>query len=201
VLFATVVSYNITDDCLNFYLKEIRMEIIKICGNNGDKKLLEKTARLYCEIWKEPPWNEYFWKQKEVLRDIQEQLKKEAAMLIVAVNKDKVIGFTWGYQIDKKLMEAISNSNLLSFLFEQASKAVFYIDELGVHKKHRMHGIGGKITKSIIKQTKKIGVDCWCLRTHINAVPARKMYSKLGFSDLKIKDGKHFDRTYWAMFQ
>jgi len=72
------------------------MEIIKICGNNGDKKLLEKTARLYCEIWKEPPWNEYFWKQKEVLRDIQEQLKKEAAMLIVAVNKDKVIGFTWG---------------------------------------------------------------------------------------------------------
>ena len=177
------------------------MEIIKICGNNGDKKLLEKTARLYCEIWKEPPWNEYFWKQDEVLIDIQEQLKKEASMLVAAVEKDKVIGFTWGYRIDKKLIEAISNSNLLSFLFEPAPKSVFYIDEIGIDKRHRMHGIGGKITKIIINQTKKIGIDCWCLRTHINAVPARKMYSKLGFSDLKIRDGKHFDRTYWAMFQ
>lgn len=177
----------------------MRMEIIKICGNGGDKKLLEKTARLYCEIWKEPPWNEYFWKQDEVLMDIQEQLKKEAAMLVAAVKEGKVVGFTWGYRVDKKLMETISNSNLLSFLFEPPSKSVFYIDELGVDKRHRMHGIGGKITKSIMKQTKKTGVDCWCLRTHINAVPARKMYGKLGFSDLKIKDGKHQDRTYWML--
>ena len=177
------------------------MEIIKICGNNDDKKLLEKTARLYCEIWKEPPWNEYFWKQDEVLRDIQEQLKKEAAMLVAAVKKDRVIGFTWGYLVDKKLMETISSNNLLSFLFEPATKSVFYIDELGVDKRHRMHGVGGKITESIIKQTKKIGVDCWCLRTHINAMPARKMYGKLGFNDLKIKDGKYADRTYWMLGQ
>lgn len=175
------------------------MEIIKICGNNGDSSLLEKTARLYCEIWKEPPWNEYFWKEIEVLTDIQEQLKKEKAVLVLAVNEGEIIGFTWGYGVDKKLMEVISNSNLLSFLFEPSPKSVFYIDEIGVDKRHRMHGVGGKITKSIVNQTKKIGVNCWCLRTHINAMPARKMYSKLGFSDLKIKDGKHHDRTYWML--
>lgn len=175
------------------------MEIIEIRGNNGERGLLEKTAKLYCEIWKEPPWNEYFWQEEGVLIDIQDQLKKEKAILVLAVNKGKVVGFTWGYGVDKKLMEAISSNNLLGFLFEPAPKSVFYIDEIGVDKRHRMHGVGGKITENIINQTKKIGINCWCLRTHINAIPARRMYSKLGFNDLKIKDGKHLDRTYWAL--
>lgn len=177
------------------------MEIIKIYDGNGNDELLKKIARLYCDIWKEPPWNEYFWKESEVLTDIHEQLKKEKATLVLAIDEAKVIGFTWGYCVNKELMKAISNNDLLNFLFEPATKNVFYIDEIGVDKNYRMHGVGSKITESIIDQTKKMGINCWCLRTHINALPAKKMYSNLRFNDLKIKDGKHLDRTYWALSQ
>ena len=105
-----------------------------------------------------------------------------------------------GKKINKKGISALSSNNLLEHLFDSA-RLVFYIDEIGVEQKHRKRGIGGKITKDIISQTSKKGINCWCLRTHIEAKPAHKLYGHLGFKDLKIKDGKHFDRTYWAMFQ
>lgn len=174
------------------------MQILKICNQNGNKELLKKVAKLYCEIWKEPPWNEHFWKQDEVLSDILEQLNKEVAMLVVAVKKDKVVGFTWGYRVDKKTIGILSGNNLLEQLFD-SSRLIFYIDELGVEQKHRMHGIGKKISKKIIDQTRKVGINCWYLRTHIKAKPAQKLYRHLGFRDLKVKDGKHPDRTYWML--
>ena len=185
-------------DSFDLERKDKEMEIIKICNQNGNKELLKKVAKLYCEIWKEPPWNEHFWKQDEVLKDIQEQLKKEEAILIAAANKNEVIGFTWGYCVDKKGINALSSNNLLEHLFDSA-RLVFYIDEIGVEQKHRKSGIGGKITKDIISQTSKKGINCWCLRTHIEAKPAHRLYGHLGFKDLKIKDGKYPDRTYWML--
>lgn len=175
------------------------MKIIDIYGSENNEELLKKTARLYCEIWKEPPWNEYFWQEEKVLTEIQDQLSKEKAIITLALDKKEVVGFTWGYCVNKESMKAISSHDLLSFLFEPAPKSIFYIDEIGVDKRYRLQGVGMKITKRIIKQTENGGISCWCLRTHIDAIPAKKMYGKLGFSDLMIKDGKHQDRTYWML--
>ena len=46
------------------------LNIVRVSAGVISKDLLESWAKLYCEIWKEPPWNEDFWVPEKVAEDL-----------------------------------------------------------------------------------------------------------------------------------
>lgn len=150
---------------------------------NFDEKFRKSLVKLYKEVWKEPPWNEYFWTDKMANEDIDYALKQKDFISKLAVNTNIVKGFTWGYFLPKE-----------KFQFLNLDEAV-YIDELAVKKELRKIGIGTRLTEMLINDARKLGYDTITLRTDING-GAYKFYLDLGFVDIKIKDPKYSQRTY-----
>ncbi|MEM5778674.1 MAG: GNAT family N-acetyltransferase [Candidatus Aenigmatarchaeota archaeon] len=138
---------------------------------------------MYKEIWKEPPWNENFWTDEMVNKDIEYALKQKDFIGKLAVNSDNVIGFIWGYSLPED-----------KFQFLKLKDSI-YIDELAVEKSFRRGGIGTKLTNMLIKDAKKLGYKTVTLRTDVNGI-AYSFYFNLGFEDLKIRDPQYQERTY-----
>jgi len=172
------------------------MEIVSF--RQASSSLIFKCAELYCEIWKEPPWNEDFWKPEEVRLEIDQQLQKACAEGFLCVDNEAVKGFTWAYSVTRKEMEAICGSRRLDVLFSNQHQ-VFYIDELAVSRFSRRQGIGESLTRAVLSELKKYGPCLITLRTDKKALAARSLYQKLGFKDLLIEDKQYPDRTYWIL--
>lgn len=163
--------------------------------NSFEHDLIVSVARLYCEIWKEPPWNEDFWKVEEVTETIRGYIENCQAIVLAGFISSDIVGFTWGEEVDKKKMREINGGNLMDFIFKE--NPVFYISELAVLKEKRNIGIGKVLTTRIIDEASRIKPYRFCLRTDVKADAARALYSSLGFRDLMVKDSVHTNRTYW----
>jgi len=158
---------------------------------------LSAIAKIYCQIWKEPPWNEDFWTAEGVIKDLRKELAKINAILLYAVNKKQVIGFTWGYEIN--ILDLSKISGVSSSIWEKKFKIKrsFYIDELGVDINHRRKNTGQKLTERLLEEVSNMGISYVILRTDVKALAARNLYQKLGFQELNVIDAKHANRTYW----
>jgi len=166
-------------------------------GETGRSKFQE-IARIYCQIWKEPPWNEDFWTEEAVVEDLQKQSKKPGALILAASNGSaEIVGFTWGYKTSIADMAEISG--LSEDLWEGiiGKDNSFYIDELGVDIGSRGKGIGTALAEELLKEVSRDGIKCVLLRTDTRATPARRVYEKVGFRELPIRDANHENRTYW----
>jgi len=95
------------------YMKSIRPE------------LLVRWAECYCEIWKEAPWNEDFWRPEVVIEDFREEMKNPDAIAFLAVREGSVCGFTHGYSVDREGLRSIAGNSLLDCLFEQTERAFY----------------------------------------------------------------------------
>lgn len=163
-----------------------------------NEQIIKKVAELYCTIWREPPWNEDFWVTEEVAYEILSQTKRPGASSCLAsvVKNFKIIGFTWGYPVEKAELARIAKSSSLDSLFKNQNK-VFYIDELGVDKDWRGMGIGTMLSRLLLESVHAQSVNQVVLRTDIKAKSAIRLYKNLRFKDLGIKDGEYDSRTYW----
>lgn len=186
---------------------------------------LNQLAVLYCNIWKEEPWNEDFWKPEYVADDIMLELAREDATAFLALVCDKVVGFTHGYSVDVVDMRKIAGNNQLDVLFapiavgggyytnylfdsENESTDVvtqntslrryFYIDELGVDAAYRGKYVGKQLTYALLAYAETRYVDGVILRTDVLAVAARALYIKAGFTEIPVRDENHPTRTYWV---
>lgn len=184
--------------------------------------MLRDMAKQYCDIWKEPPWNENFWKPQNVIRQVFQELSKQDGRLFLSVYKrglyhceyennhcvsqiprmpsDKermsVAGFTWGYAVAKNNLRKISGGKLLDGIFSKDSYA-YYIDELGVAMRFRRSGVGKKLSEVLLKEAERLGYKKVVLRTDKKAEAAISLYKRLGFKDLSVRDEKYPERTYW----
>lgn len=168
--------------------------------NELNNELLDSYANLYCEIWREPPWNELFWKPESVLVDLEQQIIKQDSCAFFSTNssKDKIVGFTWGYAVNlQELTEMSSGANFEEFVSKD--ERIFYIDELGVEKNHRNLGVGKRLSLIMIDEIRARSFSKVVLRTNMIAIPARKLYCVLGFTELSVRDLKYTDRTYWLL--
>ena len=172
------------------------MEIRRIFST--DIGNLTAIAELYCQIWQEPPWNEFFWTVPGVLQDLQQELSLPQAICLAAYKQSRVIGFTWGYQVNQEKMIQISGGQLLNPLFCR-QPVLFYIDELAVAKDMRCQGHGKGLTGKLILEVRLVSDLRICLRTDTQAAAARRVYQQLGFQDLGIKDAQFPNRTYWLL--
>jgi ribosomal protein S18 acetylase RimI-like enzyme len=177
-------------------LKGEKMLIKNLVG----ERLLRETARLYCDIWKEPPWCEDFWKIEDVMQDIENQSRKKNAILLVALDdQENVIGFTWGYQINSDELSKISGHNYEFWDNITGKDGIFYVDEFGVRSDWRGNGVGQNLAVELINKIPRSEIKVATLRTDVGAKPARTVYEKIGFRELPIRDKKHQDRSYWLM--
>lgn len=196
---------------------EMPVTFLRLNWDPVSEEIRKKCARLYCQIWKEPPWNESFWEEAGVLADMQRELEKPCAEGFIAVYlralyryeyencrtvSDEtlmmVAGFTWGYPVSQEELREIAGNNALDPLFCEHSR-VFYVDELGVNSEHRGRGIGKRLSHLLLKAAKTHGIKLAVLRTDDQAVAARRLYSSLGFSELTARDERYPERTYWVL--
>ncbi|EKE11613.1 MAG: GCN5-related N-acetyltransferase [uncultured bacterium] len=176
------------------------MNFIDLISGQLEKIVIEKTAELYCQVWKEPPWNEDFWIASEVQKDMEREFTKKNANAVFALDERSgaVCGFSWGYEVSKKEMQAISNGHILDDFLDDRER-YFYIDELGVDSRYRTKGIGRKISEWLIESARRNDFVKILLRTNEKALPARFLYAKLGFKELLARDAKFSERTYWIL--
>lgn len=166
--------------------------VIALERQNGQDML--QAAELYCEVWKEHPWYEFDWTVENAVKSLTVSDKKDG-LCYVAVHKGKVAGFTAGWGIDKNDLDK-KTGGALSYLFND--KKIFYIAELGCDMTKRGAKIGYNLSKDLMSQAKALGYDCFVLRTHVDAAPARKLYEKLDFIEQKnVSDSTYPNRTYW----
>ena len=167
---------------------------------------LEKWAELYCQIWKEPPWNEAHWTPEGVIQNISAELARPGAEALIAISEGEVVGFTWGYEVAPDDMTKIAGSSYINYIFRAADNQgqgirMFYVDELGVGRLARHHRLGEALSAELIRTVReRHGINHFVLRTDKNAVPARYLYRKLGFLELcDVEDAQYKDRTYWIL--
>ncbi len=172
--------------------------IVKRSRWEKEESVLLKVAEIYCKIWEEPPWNEYFWTTDRVIQDLHKELMKPNAVLLYALEKEeRITGFTWGYEASISDLSDISGAFYSQWKKIVEKKRIFYIDELGVDRKYRQCGYGLGLTQELLKKITSLNIDYATLRTDIKAVSARNLYKKTGFQEINITDAEHSDRTYW----
>lgn len=178
------------------------ISIVRVPARSIERELLEGCAELYCDIWREHPWNEFFWTVSGVIQDMRKELLRDESIGFWAISNQnegkKIEGFSWGYFVLKSELQNISGNKKLDFLFQKDSK-IFYIDELAVRQELRRFRLGKRLTLSIIASAKDCGATAIILRTDIKAVAARRLYVKTGFKELSVIDRKYLNRTYWIL--
>ncbi|MFC1618128.1 GNAT family N-acetyltransferase [Patescibacteria group bacterium] len=161
-----------------------------LTGPELTSKLIDQISELYCQIWREPPWNEDFWKPIEVRATIEQVLDQPSSVMNVKLCGSDVAGFTWGYRT--------SRNPVLDHL-KLSGQSIFYLAELGVNKNYRRQGIGQELSRYLIKQAQAQGESKIVLRTDLQAQSARRLYQSLGFQELSFFDPQHANRTYWLL--
>lgn len=178
--------------------KRMNSGIVKIQKNG---RIMEEVAELYCEVFKEPPWNEGL-KSKEVMETMREQFGRPGVIALAHLESDKVISFAWMYRIFKSDLDGGTRySPELGFLFED-QKRVFYLQEIGVKKKKRQRGIGEKLIRELLARGKGNGngASVVVLSTNSKARSIVLLISKIGFQSSEIvRPPKELERTYWIL--
>lgn len=174
------------------------LTIVRVDMGTISSELLRSWANLYCEIWKEPPWNEDFWKPEEVSEDFRSEMCNPGAGAFLSVCRGSVVGFTHGYLVSCEKLREIAGSDMLDYLFEN-TPSLFYVDELGVASSYRGNRISLNLSSELIGHAKGLGMSGMVLRTDIDARAARRVYTELGFSELSVHDSNYPNRTYWFL--
>jgi ribosomal protein S18 acetylase RimI-like enzyme len=157
---------------------------------------VESLNQLYCEVWKEPPWEEFFWTHEIVEKYIDDTRSKPNSIWLLIKTGEQLIGFALGYEVDQVMMQEISGHSGLDHLFDN-KRRVFYDAEVAVLTKHRRNGLGSKLILEKVRFAKQVGCQTIVVRT--KAESAKIMLTKLGFHDTMISDGSDPERTYWQL--
>lgn len=174
------------------------LSIVRIGAGVIPPEFLGSWARLYCEIWKEPPWNEDFWQPESVVNNLSQEMQNPDAVAYLALDGDRVVGFTHGYSVSRNELRGITGNTMLDHLFEKNDR-VYYVDELGVAMSHRGQHISLRLSVSLIEHAREQRISRVTLRTDVEAVAARHVYRKIGFKELDVRDAAHASRTYWLL--
>lgn len=159
-----------------------------------------------------------YWTIGEVISDLETELNKPDSTCLVAetigkriyrdfdkksffkksgikkIDNGTIIGFTWGYGINKE--EAFKLTRSIKFTDSIENKKVAYIDEIGVLNDFRRLGIGEELCKSLTSIFNEKNYDSILTRTNPRAEPAISLFKKLGFKNTLIKDPIYSERVY-----
>ena len=141
---------------------------------NSDVVLLKQLLSVFGQAFDEP--DTY---QGKVPSDkyLEALLSKEHFIVLVALDKNGVVGGLTAYVLDK---------------FEQERKEI-YIYDLAVLKEHRRHGIASKLIQTLQQVAKELGAYIIFVQADKGDTAAIKLYESLGTPeevfdfDIKVK--------------
>jgi len=93
-----------------------------------NKEQLVSAAELYCQIWKEAPWNEDFWIPEEVVMDFRQIVEVQLGQVLVASFSQEVVGLVGGFPMSMADLHERSGSWFEEYL--DPLDTVLYIAEL-----------------------------------------------------------------------
>ena len=92
----------------------------------------------------------FYWPVEQVRQDILNDLNSPQSVFVIAVDEqNKVVGFTWGYAMDKDSAKKKFDGHLpykLSALLKK-EKYFWYQDEIGVAESYRNQGLATRLYK------------------------------------------------------
>ena len=152
------------------------------------KQDLSQLIEIYKSAFAEPPWNET-WSSEEIIKDLNFALSQEKNIILVAEQKDKLLGFAWGYKIPLEEFP---------FLKGQINSSSNYLDEIAVKGDQRNKKIGLMLGRTYLNFVEKQGLKEVILRTDINNKASLGLFKKLKFEELNIFDPKYDQRRYFS---
>ncbi|MEI8143613.1 MAG: GNAT family N-acetyltransferase [Candidatus Berkelbacteria bacterium] len=170
-----------------------QLSLILLLSKSQINGLLAELGTLYMGVWSAPPWCEQ-WSHFNACAEITALAEKMEAMIFAAVASEKVIGFCASYE-----MTAGELAKKTSLSLCLPAGRILYLAEMLVGAENRGQGVGVSLTLATITAAKTAGYGSVVLRTDIDAIPARKLYAKMGFCDTGISDVDHSTRTYWVL--
>lgn len=162
-----------------------------------DDSDLTEAAKLYCDVWKEPPWCETEWTPDGVAADFRRGIAKDNGIALIAIYEGKIVGFTSGWSVGPE--EIAEKTDSMLDISHFGGQAVYYIAELAADQNCRRAGIGKQLSLDLMAKARQNGAERFLLRTNVQALAARVLYQSLGFRETGIADGQFADRTYWVL--
>ena len=159
-----------------------------------------------------------YWTIDGVISDLEKELNKRDSICLVAetigkqiyrdfgatirfkksgikkIDKGTIIGFTWGYGINREDVFRLTRS--IEFTDSINNRRIAYIDEIGVLNDFRRLGIGEELCNSLIYTFNEKNYDLILTRTNPKAEAAISLFKKLGFKNTGIKDPIYSERVY-----
>ncbi|HLC39389.1 MAG TPA: GNAT family N-acetyltransferase [archaeon] len=152
-----------------------------------EEKDVQQIIGVYQRAFAEPPWNES-WTDEAVTEDLQNALRQNNPIILVAEKDGKLVGFRWAYELPMDKFPFLNG--------QIESEKTMYGDELAVENEYRGMGIGSGMMKLSFELAKKAGYDTFVGRTDANSkmVP---VYKRLGYEEMDIRDPKYPNRFYF----
>lgn len=141
-------------------------KISSIEANTFDRKSIEVCAKLYTDVFKQPPWNEY-WPWESVSLLIYKIINKKCFIGYVAEYENSAVGYILGYPLN--------TVTLLS--------RIYYINEFFVDKKYQNLKIGTKLLSTLINNLRNKKIT-WVLLLTQKDTDAERFYKKMGFKSI-----------------
>lgn len=164
---------------------------IKALAADNEDDVME-LAEFYCEVWKEPPWNENFWQAEEVADKIRNDLRANNSLWLLAKINGEIIGFALGHEISsEKFFEMTRQTHCAEF----GGGRIFYHAELAIKKDFRLQGIGSELMR--VLETFAVSSGCLFAVVRTKSVGAMKILENLNFQKTTVEHPGDPERKYW----
>jgi len=157
--------------------------------NFADRKVVDELAKFYCETWKEPPWNEYFWEIEKVIADIA--VNKHNDIWLIAKIFGWIVGFAAGRMATQEDVAPLVAGSV------KLPHPVAFMTEIGVRPGVRLYGIGSELNRLLGKALVERGARSLIGRT--KAIGAIKILARAGFEKTHVSMPGDPERFYWLL--
>lgn len=168
--------------------------------------LPEAWSRLTRDEFAKAPWDENY----DVTRlsaGLGIDLSRLNAVAFAAQTKEGGfhMGHVLGYELykysDPPRIASLQDISGTAELDEEFDKGrLFYIDSIVVREVSQGARIGRELLQTLIRKVQLCyGITRFILRTHVEAYPARKLFSRVGFQETDVHDKEDANRTYWIL--
>jgi ribosomal protein S18 acetylase RimI-like enzyme len=160
------------------------------CGvNYGIKESENRPA--FCKKCDNALKLEDYWTEEDVKSDIRYAGEKSWNSILVASYRGKIIGFTWGYTLQKEDFPFLGS---FSWIID-CSQGI-YVDEVATAPSARGRGVATALERRLFEEAEKSGFKSVVLRTDERNSAAMNLYKKLGFKPLEEKTGRVYDPKF-----
>ena len=153
----------------------------KMCSNGHKYSRRESDNIEYC-----PECGEklsFYWPSSVVEEKIRNDIALKGSVFVIALFAGKVIGFSWGFTMDKSIAEEHLDNfpSQLSYLAQKNGGYFWYQNELGVLEEFRRRGVAKMLFKERMRiSLKETRCENFIIRTYPQA-KTFKWYRRIGY--------------------